>query len=398
MTEGGAASSGEALVLALNSGSSSIKFALFDSGAGGAPALARGTLSDGAKPGFEVRDASGAVTVRQSLAEGAPASAVFAGLLDWIDAVGGGRRLAAVGHRIVHGGESFCEPIQLTPETICVLSALTPLAPLHQPRCLQPVRRIAELRPDLVQIGCFDTAFHRSIDATTRRYGLPRRFEQQGIRKFGFHGLSYEHIADRLHGMGRDRGSPTVVAHLGSGASLCAMQDGLSRDTTMGFSVLDGLPMATRCGAIDPGVLLYMQRQMGLSVAELEDILYHESGLLGVSGISGDMRELLASPDECAAEAVDLFTFHVAREVAAMANTLGGIERLVFTGGIGEHLGAVRAAVCTRLSWLGVVLDPKANDHGGPCISAGGSRVSVFVIPADEERVIDRHVRAALGH
>jgi acetate kinase len=194
--EGGAASSGEALVLALNSGSSSIKFALFDSGAGGAPALARGTLSDGAKPGFEVRDASGAVTVRQSLAEGAPASAVFAGLLDWIDAVGGGRRLAAVGHRIVHGGESFCEPIQLTPETICVLSALTPLAPLHQPRCLQPVRRIAELRPDLVQIGCFDTAFHRSIDATTRRYGLPRRFEQQGIRKFGFHGLSYEHIAD----------------------------------------------------------------------------------------------------------------------------------------------------------------------------------------------------------
>jgi acetate kinase len=386
----------DGLVLAVNSGSSSIKFALF--GPGDAPALVRGTLADGARPGFEARDAGGAVLVCQSLAEGTPAAAVFAGLLDWIESFAGAGRLTAVGHRIVHGGDAFAVPVELTPETIEALAALTPLAPLHQPRCLQPVGVIAALRPGLLQIGCFDTAFHRSMAPTVRRYGLPRRFEQLGIRKFGFHGLSYEHIADRLHAMGKDTGSPTVVAHLGSGASLCAMTDGQSRDTTMGFSVLDGLPMATRCGEVDPGAILYMQRQLGLGLAEVEDILYHDSGLLGVSGLSGDMRELLDSPDPRAAEAVDLFTFHVARQVAVMASTLGGIERLVFTGGIGEHQGAVRAAICARLAWLGVVLDVEANRRGGPSISAGGGRVPVLVIPADEERVIARHVLASLPH
>lgn len=381
------------LTLALNSGSSSVKFALF--GAHDAPALARGTLADKAQPGFEARDAGGHVLVRERLAEGAPPSATYAGLLDWIDGFAGAGRLTAVGHRIVHGGESFGDPVVLTADRFEALAALTPLAPLHQPRCLQPVQSIAALRPDLVQVACFDTAFHRSMDATARRYGLPRRFEEEGIRKFGFHGLSYEHIAERLDTMGKDAGAKTVVAHLGSGASLCAMKDGRSRDTTMGFSVLDGLPMATRCGAIDPGAILYMQRHMGLSVAEVEDLLYHDAGLLGVSGLSGDMRELLASPDPQAAEAVDLFTFHVARQVAVMANTLGGIERLVFTGGIGEHQSAVREAICARLAWLGVVIDAEANHHGGPSISAGGSRVSVLVIPADEERVIARHVRTA---
>ncbi|BDA85363.1 acetate kinase [Aureimonas sp. SA4125] len=383
------------LTLAINRGSSSVKFALFADAA--APALARGTLDDKTTPGFEASDAVGNLLVHRELAHGVPASEVFAALLGWIGDFLGERRLAAVGHRIVHGGHDFFEPAVLTAARMEALEALTPLAPLHQPRCLAPVRVIAELAPDLVQVGCFDTAFHRSIDATVRRYALPRRFEEkEGIRKYGFHGLSYEHIADRLETMRRDTGSPTVVAHLGSGASLCAMKDGRSHDTSMGFSVLDGLPMATRCGAIDPGAILYLQRHMGLSAAEVEDILYHEAGLLGVSGITGNMRDLLASSDPHAAESVDLFTFHVAREVAVMANTLGGIERLVFTGGIGEHQAPIRAAICARLAWLGVVIDPEVNDRGGPCISAGGSRVGVLVIPADEERVIARHVQSVL--
>jgi acetate kinase len=387
------------LVLAINSGSSSIKFALFDN-EGGVPAeLARGTVNDKSDRGFEAMAPGGKVIVERTCSPGTPTSAILSDLLEWIDEFAGGERLTAVGHRIVHGGDQFLDPVELTGDRIDALEALAPLAPLHQARCLEPVRVIAALRPELLQVGCFDTAFHQTIDATVRRYGVPRRFEDAGIRKYGFHGLSYEHIAERLTEMCNQPSSGTVVAHLGSGASLCAVRDGRSYDTSMGFSVLDGLPMATRCGSIDPGVILYMQRHMGLSAAEIEDLLYHDSGLLGVSGISGDMRALIDSPDPRALEAVDLFAFHVSRQVALMANTLGGIDRLVFTGGIGEHQGVVRADVCARLAWLGIGIDKDANDRSAACISAGGSRVSVLVIPADEEGVIARHalaVRSAL--
>lgn len=381
-------------VLAINSGSSSIKFALFESGMPEAVLLARGTMHDAARCGFTALDAAGTVLVETESPAGRARDALFAGLLDWVDAFCGPGRLVAVGHRIVHGGAAFCDPVVLTPACLEALDRLTPLAPLHQPRCLLPVRLIAALRPDLVQVGCFDTAFHRTIGATARRYALPWRFEaEEGIRKYGFHGLSYAHIAERLAAMG-EGASRTVVAHLGSGASLCALANGESQDTSMGFSVLDGLPMATRCGSVDPGAILYLQRHLGLSAQALEDILYHQSGLLGVSGISGDLRDLVDSRDPRAIAAIELFVHHVSGQVALMANTLGGIDQLVFTGGIGEHQAKVRAGVCARLTWLGIGLDASANEHSAPCISAGGSRVSVLVIPADEERVIARQALA----
>jgi acetate kinase len=272
------------------------------------------------------------------------------------------------------------------------LDALTPLAPLHQPRCLAPMRTILSLRSEVPQIACFDTAFHHGLAPPVSRFALPRRFEEIGIRRYGFHGLSYEYIAGRLADLSPAlAGSRTVVAHLGNGASLCAMRNGQSVDTTMGLTALDGLVMGTRCGAIDPGVLLYLQQALKMSVSEVERLLYHESGLLGVSGISQDARTLLASSDPKAAEALDLFVFRIAREVAAMANSLGGLECLVFTGGIGEHADAVRSAVCARLRWLGVELDPEANDHSRAQISARESRVDVRIIPTDEEIMIARH-------
>jgi acetate kinase len=254
------------------------------------------------------------------------------------------------------------------------------------------MRTIMSLRPQLPQIAAFDTAFHHALAPPVSRFALPRRFEDIGIRRYGFHGLSYEYIASRLAGLSPSlAGARTVVAHLGNGASLCAMRNGQSVDTTMGLTALDGLVMGTRCGAIDPGVLLYLQQALGMSVSDVERLLYRESGLLGVSGISEDVRTLLASSDPRAAEALDLFAFRIAREVSAMASSLGGLECLIFTGGIGEHAGAVRSAVCARLSWLGVEVDLEANKLSKAEISSKGSRVDVRIIPTDEEIVIARH-------
>jgi acetate kinase len=253
------------------------------------------------------------------------------------------------------------------------------------------------LRPKLPQIACFDTAFHRGLAPPVSRFALPRHFEEIGVRRYGFHGLSYEYIASRLAGLSRSlAASRTVVAHLGNGASLCAMQNGRSVDTTMGLTALDGLVMGTRCGAIDPGVLLYLQQALGMTVSEVERLLYRDCGLLGVSGLSHDVRTLLASDDPRAAEALDLFAFRIAREVSAMANSLGGLQCLVFTGGIGEHAAAVRSAACARLRWLGVELDSEANDSSRPQISARESRVDVRVIPTDEEIMIVGHCLSLL--
>jgi acetate kinase len=367
------------LVLALNAGSSSIKFGLFEIGDGGsAIELSRGETDD---------DGHGPANVKESLNK----------ILEQIEARPAAGSLVGIGHRIVHGGGQFVEPVRLDDKVIEALEALTPLAPLHQPRSLAPVRALKSLRPNVPQIGCFDTAFHHRLAPPVSRFAIPRAYEDKGVRRYGFHGLSYAYIANRLTEISPALATKrTVVAHLGSGASLCAMRHGESVDTTMGFSALDGLVMGTRCGAIDPGILLWLQQSGGLDVGQLEDLLYHKSGLLGVSGIAGDMRVLLSSADPRAAEAIELFTFSVARETTVMANTMEGLDCLVFTGGIGQHAKEIRALVCRRLGWLGVEIDGGANDRAAEIISGAGSRVD-RIIPTDEELTIARDVIGVIG-
>ncbi|UDL94348.1 acetate/propionate family kinase [Lichenihabitans sp. PAMC28606] len=387
-------------VLALNAGSSSIKFGLFGARAADGPVLiAKGLLEDqGSEPHFTVRDPAGATLVDRQWSGATAHEDLLGALLEWVETHLDGKKLAAVGHRIVHGGLRFVEPVRLTDETIAAIDDLTPLAPLHQPRSLEPIRALRTLRPDLPQVGCFDTAFHHNLAPPVSRYAVPRRFEEAGVRKYGFHGLSYHFIAGRLAEVAPELvARRTVVAHLGNGASLCAMRDGRSRDTTMGFTALDGLVMGTRCGAIDPGVVLHLQKQHGMSADAVEHMLYHEAGLLGVSGLSSDMRTLAESDDPRAHEAIDLFGFHVARETAAMANTLGGLDALVFTGGIGEHSAAVRADVCARLVWLGVEIDTAANDQHSERLATPTSRVEVLCLATDEEIVIARAALHPMG-
>jgi acetate kinase len=386
-------------VLVLNSGSSSIKFGLFDISSTEPRLLCKGLLDEHeAKPGLTVTDASGnhLFENRRAAADN-DSEALLADIFDWTNDYLAGGTLLAVGHRVVHGGRDFDRPVKVTAITLEAMAALTPLAPLHQPRCLSPIRAIKLLQPDLQQIACFDTAFHHGLAPPVSRFAIPRKFEEMGIRRYGFHGLSFEFIAGRLAEISPIlAGKRTVAAHLGNGGSLCAMRNGRSVDTTMGLTPLDGLMMGTRCGVIDPGVLLYLQQQGGMSADEVQDMLYKDSGLLGVSGISADMRVLLASEAPAAAEAIDLFTFRIAREVAAMANTLGGLECLVFAGGIGEHSREIRQQVCDRLRWLGVIMDHSANDELKECVSAENSEVDIRVIPTSEETTIARQCSAIL--
>jgi acetate kinase len=387
-------------VLVLNAGSSSIKFGLFDISRTEPDLLCKGLLDEqDAKRRLTVTDPSGNdLFEKHRAADDNDEAALLADIFDWINDYLAGGSLLAVGHRVVHGGRDFVVPVEVSDKTLEALDALTPLAPLHQPRCLLPIRSIRSLRPGLRQIACFDTAFHHGLAPVVSRFAIPRRFEEFGIRRYGFHGLSYEFIASRLAEISPALAAKrAVAAHLGNGASLCAMRNGESLDTTMGLTPLDGLMMGTRCGGIDPGVLLYLQQEQGMSTGEVEHMLYRESGLLGVSGISADMRVLLASDDPCAIEAVELFTFGVAREVAAMANTLGGLECLVFTGGIGEHSKEIRQRVCDRLQWLGVRIDHSANDRASECVSAGNSKVDIRIIPTSEETAIARHCSAKLS-
>lgn len=381
------------LVLALNAGSSSLKFGLYDIGED-ISAVARGGIKRSQTGAMlEASGAEGETFVHLLAAAPLEDDALLEHLLTWLAETFGRGEPTAIGHRIVHGGVRFTGPVLLTPDAIKAADALTPLAPLHQPAALSLIRAIARIRPQLAQVGCFDTAFHHGLAPPVSRYALPRSYEDKGIRRYGFHGLSYEYLAGELSESGEKR---VVVAHLGSGASLCAMRNGQSQDTTMGFSALDGLVMSTRPGQVDAGVLLYLLRQEKLSPDALEHLLYHESGLKGVSGISGDVRELLASDAPEAAEAIDLFVFRIARETAAMANTLQGLDTLVFSGGIGEHSGPIRALVAERLAWLGVSLDMAANAANMRRISAPSSGVEVIVIPTNEEIVIARQMAAVL--
>lgn len=388
------------VILTLNAGSSSLKFALFR---GTGPALLRGLVEDlgnGAKtslrgsqaPCFEFPDLAGQ-----------PYEAVLAALLDALNRYLAEETIGAVGHRIVHGGQHFVAPVRIDPEVLVALDSLIPLAPLHQPHNLAAIHAIAKAHPDLPQVGCFDTAFHRTLPIVATRLALPGDLGVAALRRYGFHGLSYEFIAGRLRklapALARGR---VIVAHLGSGASLCAMQDGRSVETTMGFSTLDGLMMATRPGSLDAGAVLYLLQARGMTAAAVEDMLYHRSGLLGVSGISGDMRELAVSEQAAAHEAVDLFVYRLCGEVGRLTSALGGLDGLVFTAGIGEHDPGLRAEVCRRLAWLGMVLDPEADARGPSAdgalrLSCDASAVAVWVVPTDEEAMIASHARDVLA-
>ncbi|MGB3416008.1 MAG: acetate/propionate family kinase [Mesorhizobium sp.] len=385
-------------ILALNAGSSSLKFGLFE--AGTLRRMVVGGFEDiQGTPRLTARDENNALVADRSVPQEKPPvetllRELFGCLEPWLADI----PLAAVGHRIVHGGSRFVAPVSLSEAVVRDLDALTPIAPLHQPACLEPVQALMRSRPGLPQVGCFDTAFHYTLAPPASRYALPRAFEEQGIRRYGFHGLSYEFIAGRLREISPETfGKRTVVAHLGSGCSLCAMREGKSLDTTMGFTALDGLMMATRPGAIDPGIILYLQQVRGMSAKEVEDVLYHRSGLLGVSGLSGDVRDLLASKHPHAREALDLFAFRIAREIAAMANTLQGLDVLVFTGGIGEHAWQIREAVCERLRWLGAELDRDANRSGKGRIADRQGAVEIHVIATDEELTIASQVSTVIG-
>jgi len=378
-------------ILTLNAGSSSLKFALFDA----TGAIMRGQIENlHDAPHFSASDAAGKTILQRNDMNGDQTfPAVMNDLLTFIDSRLGANRLIAAGHRVVQGGANHIAPERVTPALRADLAALTDLDPLHMPGCLALMQTLSELRPTLPQIACFDTAFHHTLPPVAQRFALPRALHDAGIRRYGFHGLSYEYIALSLRQDAPDLARGRVIAaHLGSGASLCALRHGVSIATTTGFSALDGLMMATRCGRLDPGAILYLAAK-GENFSEIEDILYRQSGLLGVSGISGDIRILLASPDPRAAEAIELFTYITAIEAGGMVSALGGLDGIVFTAGIGEHAPAIREMICTRLAWLGVTLDASANAAGAARISTANSAVEVRIIATDEEAMIARHTR-----
>jgi acetate kinase len=387
-------------ILVVNAGSSSIKFRLYRRAAGTLALALKGMVEGiGTAPRFGATDAAGAALAARDWPDGATLAHehFIERLLAWLDAHAG-EPLAAAGHRVVHGGLGFAAPVRIDDAVIAGLEALVPLAPLHQPHNLAGIRAIARLKPALPQVACFDTAFHRTMPEVATRFGLPRALHDKGIRRYGFHGLSYEYVArvlaERAPALAAGR---VVIAHLGNGASLCALAAGRSVATTMGFTALDGLVMGTRPGLVDPGVLLHLLEAEGMTVAALRRLLYHGGGLFGMSGLSPDMRALLGSAEPAAAEAVELFVYRIARELGSLAASLGGLDALVFTAGIGENAPAIRARVGAAAAWLGVRLDAAANVAGAFRIDAPGSGVAVLVVPTDEERMIAEHTVALLG-
>ena len=388
-------------ILTLNAGSSSVKFALYAYLPGATDiieALADGEIDGiGDSPHLTIREAKGKIAVDRDLPAGADYGALLQLVLDWIRGHSAGLTLVAAGHRVVHGGADFSAPVLIDETIMARLAALTPLAPSHQPHNLAVMRALAKSSPDLPQVACFDTSFHVTNTPLVTTYALPRALTAEGVRRYGFHGLSYEYIASTLpHYLGAAAEGRVVVAHLGHGASMCALHARRSVATTMGMTALDGLPMGERCGAIDPGVLLFLMKEKGMGYDELTALLYHQSGLLGVSGISDDMRTLLASPAREARDAVDMFIYRTGRELGSLAAALGGLDALIFTGGIGEHAAPVRDGVCRNAAWLGITLDAPANAADGPRISAADSKVPASVIPTDEDLMKARHSVAAL--
>ncbi|MEL6264652.1 MAG: acetate/propionate family kinase [Pseudomonadota bacterium] len=381
-------------VLTLNAGSSSIKFAVFaPDGGEGTRRLSGQVERIGTEPRITV-DATGAEPrVERALPAGAATdhAGACAAILATVETRLPGAAIAAVGHRIVHGGTTCTEPVVLDDAVLAELDRFSPFAPLHQPHNLAAVAAARTAFPDALQVGCFDTAFHRNHPWVNDVFALPRAFYDRGVRRYGFHGLSYAFIERRLAEIAPTiHAGRVVVAHLGNGASMCAMLGGRSVGSTMGFSALDGLPMGTRCGQLDPGVILYLLQQEGMTADEIADLLYRRSGLLGLSGLSNDMRTLEAADTAEAAEAIDYFVFRIRRELGALTAVLGGLDALVFTGGIGEHSVEVRARVCDGLGWFGIELDRVQNAAGATVVSTPFSRARVLVIPTDEERMIAR--------
>lgn len=386
-------------IAVINAGSSSIKFALYDAVFHDA-ALYRGQIEQiGVSPHLRVVNESrepveDRVWSDRNLDHQAAVQEVFNCARDLI----GGAPLLGIGHRVVHGGTYYSAPVRIDAKVMSALETLTPLAPLHQPHNLSAIAAVAEAAPHIPQVACFDTAFHRSQPKRAQMFALPRRYTEAGVRRYGFHGLSYEYVASKLKVLAPTLTSGRVlIAHLGNGASLCALHNGQSVATTMGFTAVDGLMMGTRCGAIDPGVLIYLMDAYGMDARALEKLIYRESGLLGVSGISSDMRTLRASSDPAAAEAIRLFVYRIVREAGSLCAALGGLDAFVFTGGIGENDAAIRAEVADGCQWLGMDIDQARNAGGAGRISSEHSRVSAWVIPTDEEWMIVRHTAAVLG-
>lgn len=383
-------------ILTINAGSSSIKFALFANGHAipAQPEIVGQIDGINARPHLKAKNAGGTVLddVDLPITGTGQHRAALAFLVDWLRGHDDGRRIVGVGHRVVHGAEKFSRPMLVDAATVEALRGFIPLAPLHQPHNIAGIEAMAAALPGVPQVACFDTAFHRSQPEVAQRFALPRKITDQGVRRYGFHGLSYEYIADVLpQQLGAKADGRVIVAHLGNGASMCAMKDRKSIATTMGFTALDGLMMGTRAGNLDPGVLLYLMDYQGMDAKALEKLLYKESGLLGVSGISQDMRELLASDRPEAREAVELFCYRIVREIGSLAAALGGLDALVFTGGIGEHAAEVRSRVCGALGWLGVRIDEAANSTHKWRIATADFSVDVLVLPTNEEWMIARH-------
>lgn len=387
------------LILVLNAGSSSLKFSAF-AVEPQLRLLVRGQIEGLYTAGrFKALNADGVELASRQWAS----TTVFgheealAFLADYLRGFGDGHELVAVGHRVVHGGIAYREPVRVTPEVMAALAKLSPLAPLHQPHNLKPIEILLASRPGLPQVACFDTAFHRGQSDVVQSYALPPEVTDRGVRRYGFHGLSYEHIARVLpeHDPKAARGR-TVVAHLGNGSSLCAIDAGRSVASTMGFTAVDGLPMGTRCGSLDPGVVLYLMDELKMDTRAVETLIYKQSGLLGVSGVSSDMRTLLDSEDPRARFAVDLYVHRIGRELGSLVAVLQGLDAIVFTAGIGQHASWIREQVCREAAWLGVEIDAAANRAGGPRISTADSRVAVWVLPTDEEGMIARHTHALL--
>jgi acetate kinase len=385
-------------ILTINAGSSSIKFAVFSCEAEALDLIVRGQVDGiGTAPRFVAKDCDGArlnESVWEPVPEGQGHAVALGKIVDWLGRFAHGERLLAVGHRFVHGGPNYGAPVVIDETVLAELQRLVPLVPLHQPHNLAAVRAVAQTRPDLPQIACFDTAFHQNRALVSHQFGLPAELYESGIRRYGFHGISYEYITRCLGeldpAMGEGR---VVIAHLGSGCSLCAVRAGRSVETTMSFSALDGLPMGTRCGALDPGVLLYLMRNRGMDATALEDLLYKRSGLLGISGLSNDLRVLEQSEDPCAAEAIDYFVYRIGQSLGSMVAALGGLDALVFTAGVGENSPLIRRRVCEDAGWLGVGIDHDRNERAERRLSPDGVTPSVWVIPTDEERMIALHTQ-----
>jgi acetate kinase len=389
------------VVLVLNAGSSSLKFCVYEAGdAAEWKAIARGQIEGiGTSPRISARDAAGGMLDAQSLdASGRDARSALQFLAAWLRARFQGSRVLGVGHRVVHGGAQYAAPVVVTPQVLDDLKKLVPLAPLHQPYNLAAIEAVAERLPEVPQVACFDTGFHRGHAPVAEIVPLPLEIRRAGVQRYGFHGLSYEYIASVLPQVAPEiAAGRVIVAHLGSGASLCAMKNGRSIDSTFGFTALDGLCMGTRPGALDPGVVLYLFQGLGLSVKEVETVLYKESGLLGISGISNDMRDLLGSGEPAARLAVDYFVYRTAREIGSLAAVLGGIDGLVFTAGVGENSAEIRQRIGEASSWLGIEVDREANAQNGPRISSRQSRVSAWVVRTNEELTIARHTGSLLA-